>query len=236
MNEKELMKHIKHLVTCNNYWAQVRDKNDRLTIINDIFMNVWPKILNGHIPNDFEDCKNYIFISCRNTVLSHLRKKKVERDTFISLDGGGNVEPSYEMDYKEENYKLRQILNLLELPIDREIYNLRLEGYTIAEIAVILDMDYNRVRNINKSILDYLRKKIKDPNYKRKIIPKTRNYIYNVIDTTTDEVVFSSKHKRTIADKFKLGRQKINKLIDTDKIFNEKLTIKLQILETNPNQ
>ena len=189
MNEKELMKHIKHLVTCNNYWAQVRDKNDRLTIINDIFMNVWPKILNGHIPNDFEEAKNYIFISCRNTVLSHLRKKKIERDMFVNFEEV-NVESSYEM-------------------------------------------DYNRVRNINKSILDYLRKKIKDPNYKRKIIPKTRNSIYNVIDTTTDEVVFSSKHKRTIADKFKIGRQKINKFIDTDKIFNEKLTIKLQILETN---
>jgi len=235
MNEKELMKHIKHLVTCNNYWAQVRDKNDRLTIINDIFMNVWPKILNGHIPNDFEEAKNYIFISCRNTVLSHLRKKKIERDMFVNFEEV-NVESSYEMDYKEENYKLTKILDFLELDIDREIYKLRLEGYTIAEISKILNMDYNRVRNINKSILDYLRKKIKDPNYKRKIIPKTRNSIYNVIDTTTDEVVFSSKHKRTIADKFKLGRQKINKFIDTDKIFNEKLTIKLQILETNPNQ
>jgi len=236
MNEKELMKHIKHLVTCNNYWAQVRDKNDRLTIINDIFMNVWPKLQSGHIPNDFEESKNYIFISCRNTVLSHLRKKKVERDMFISLDGEGNVESSYEMDYKEENYRLTQILNLLELPIDREIYKLRLDGYKIAEIAVILDMDYNRVRNINKSILEYLRKKIKNPNYKRKIIPKTRNSIYNVIDTTTDEVIYYSKNKRTIADKFKIKRQSINRFIDTDKIFNEKLTIKSQILEINPNQ
>lgn len=222
MKEQELLKIIKDLITKNNYWSQIRDKDDRLTLIHDVFMNVWPKIEDGRVPSNYEECKSYIFISCRNTVLKHLYKVKKERDAKVMID-------EVQIDFTEDNSlsdarqeKINTVLNKLKDGLEKDIFKLRVQGYSIQEISQKLDLTELTVENANRNLIRNARNLIFNKKIKKKIIHRK----YSVINTETDELVFVGYNKRVISDKYRLSRYRIDKYIDTNIIFNKNLIIK----------
>lgn len=169
MNEIELLSKIKEGIKKNQYFYQIKDEHDRQTIINNTFLLINKNINNGKLSNDYDNLKDYIFISTRNNCLKYLRRKQIERTRYISDNTYCEKydTPIEEEEYTLVDYQIEKIKSLLELDIDKEIIRLRLEGYRFKEISEILNIDEVRIHNIMKTLLRYLRKKLKGEKVRR---------------------------------------------------------------------
>lgn len=230
MRDTELLTNVKDLIKKNQYYYQIKDHNDRLSIVHDTFIYIWSKMKKGELSTEWEDIKGYTFIACRNNCLSYLRKKH-RRPKTISIDEEGSFIQLYQDDsdveYQETlDKKIETIKGFLDLDIDKMILSLRLKGYQLEKIAEILDMDYEKVSAINRSIVRYLNKKLNNNDCKPKSEIQTRSKEYNVINIDTDEIVYTNRNKRVIADKYHLPRLKINEWVDTGRVFQGNLVIK----------
>jgi DNA-directed RNA polymerase specialized sigma24 family protein len=230
MRDTELLTNIKDLIKKNQYYYQIKNENDRLTVVHDTFIFIWTKLNNGELSKQWEDIMGYTFIACRNNCLSYLRKKQ-RQPKILSLDSE-EFTVQLEQDDSEAEYqqildkKIETIKGFLDIDLDKRILNLRLKGHRLEEIADILNMDYDKVSYINRSIVRYLNKKMNNVEYKPKSEVVLRNKEYQIINTETGEVVFKSRNKRIIADKYHLPRLRINEWVDTGRLFGGNLTIK----------
>jgi len=230
MRDTELLTNIKDLIKKNQYYYQIKNENDRLTVVHDTFIFIWTKLNNGELSKQWEDIMGYTFIACRNNCLSYLRKKQ-RLPKILSLDSE-EFTVQLEQDDSEAEYqqildkKIETIKGFLDIDLDKRILNLRLKGHRLEEIADILNMDYKKVSAINRSIVRYLNKKFNNNDCKPKSEIQTRSTEYNVINIDTDEIVYTNRNKRVIADKYHLPRLKINEWVDTQRVFQGNLVIK----------
>ena len=193
MDQYELMKRIKFLITKNTYFRQIKNVSDRETIINDTFMNIWQKIDEGKLSDKLEDLDNYIFISTRNNCLCFLRSKQRERK-LVDIDDTFNppsVDPHNDWERKDEITHIFKFIDKLDmLHIDREILKLRKKGNTVREISEMLDMEFDEVNQIYKNLMAFLKRAVKRDKIKPRVIA---NYNYIVTNEESGKVNIFTK-------------------------------------------
>lgn len=231
MNENELYKNIKQVINKNQYYYQIKNKEDRETVLNDTFMNVWKNINNNNLVNDWEEIKNYVYVSSRNNCLQYLRRKKREK-SHINIDDVSGKEYNPTMDYDTINddfiqERVKWVMDSLTLDIDKEIFELRFQGYSLDEISEKLNICKKRIVIINNCIRQYLCNKEKGRDYKRKL-RKTEDKKYVVINSL-GEKIFESLTKKGVANKYDLETKRINNWIDTGLKFGDELIIKTEL-------
>lgn len=173
--EKETL----HLVATGNraafnsllqaYWNKVytlsltylRSAEDAQEVTQDVFLKVWQSrnqlaaILNFN---------GWIFVLTRNEILSALRKKKVR--PIISAEPGEKEEdtilPDHPLLYKEASAMIATAINALP-PTRKKVFMLsRIEGKSYEEIATLLQISRNGVKDHIVKALHFLRNYLRD--------------------------------------------------------------------------
>ncbi len=136
--------------------------------IQDLFMDFWEKRKNL---NPDVDVKSYIFGGFRNKLF-----KKINQRSFIKQFGDDNVKVGFELSYEDieiekesdklKVLKLNKILNQLP-PKQKEVIYLKFfKGLDNEQIAEVLKINYQSVKNhVYRSIL-VLREKSKKEDHK----------------------------------------------------------------------
>jgi hypothetical protein len=241
MTDLELMGHIRERITKNPYYHQIKDKTDRETIINDLFINVWEKINKGEMVNEWEEIKGYVFISGRNNCLKHLREKKRYRETHIDIDISDSNNFKYNDGTERMEHFIKQeemidfINNNVEEGIDKTVFDLRMKGMNLPDMSRHLNMDLYELEKINRTIIRYLRTNWFYPKFKErkgKWGDKT-DFFYRVFDTykntTKDYTV-----KKRICEDVGINQNAINNHIGNRKLIKGRYYV--QILKKNENK
>lgn len=223
MKEKELYKRIRDLMTKNSFYHQITNKEDKETVINNTFMNIWKKIQSGDLSQIEEENNDYIFMACRTNCMAFLRSYKHRNRIYTEVE----ELPTYILPNDEDEYNsnvetiLERLIQSLPIEGDREFLRLRAKGYTLEEIANEFNIGESEVIYLNKRIVKYLRRK-------HNITPKRKNdNLYQLIDIETDEVIATTPNKRDLEPLVpRLHLKKLNDAIDRGTIINNKYKIK----------
>ena len=235
MNDLQLLKKIKEDIKKNPYYHQIKNKHDKEDIVHKTFMYIWKKIKNNEISDDYDDIQDYIFISTRNNCLLYLRRIQRERSRYVY---GDTYNDKYGTSNEVENdtfiqEKINYIKSLLIYDIDKQIIDLRLEGYTFKEISDILNIDINKVHNINKTLVRFIRNKIQNSNIRR-YPPSILNKKYKVINTDTKEIVYQCLYISQLSNKYNIKERYIkDNLLNGSKVFNKNLRIEIEYFKNN---
>jgi DNA-directed RNA polymerase specialized sigma24 family protein len=235
MKDKELLNLIKQRIGKNPYYYQIKDKTDRDTIINDLFMSVWEKIRDGSMSDDWEEIKGYVFISGRNNCLNYLRKKRneVNRTVDIDLDGSNNFKYDEGTERMEYFDRMAERLDFIKKEvrddIDSKIITMRMNGYQLSDIAKELDLSVDEVERYNRSIVRYIRERYYNPRFKKhaRHWGKLRAFVYTVEDTHTNNFV-EYVDKEKIAKDLGTPKKRINEYIDNGRLINGRYKINVQ--------
>jgi DNA-directed RNA polymerase specialized sigma24 family protein len=214
MEANELYKKLKHLVNKNTYYSQIKNNEDRETIVNDIFMKIWTMMNNGEISNEWDDIKGYCFISLKNKTIEYLRTVKLKENTLeymdeINGDIWGNEE---ELEWVE----IDKIKSLIENPmvlnkIQSKIMLEKLNGLTHKQIGELYGLTTDQVTKYSKTSINRIRFELGMENgYKTKI---KKSYIYEITNTITNETN-AYLNKSIMAKDYGLTRRELKKLID----------------------
>lgn len=152
-----------HINILLNYGSRLTtDKELLKDCIHDVFVKLYTKKAELDIINNF---KSYLFISLKNKIYDEFRKRmyvsetSVEDVTSTSLQGSEDIECDY---LKKEQTQIENLLVqrlLLQLsPRQREILTLYyLEEKKYEDICIIMDMNYQSVRNLMHRSITKLR-------------------------------------------------------------------------------
>ena len=123
-------------------------KDERLTAISDSHLSLIKKELDF---TDYENYKNYMFITVKNMVLRQFTKRKYYKNQILI----NSLEINEIDDIEEKNDKKdidNRILELINNPkmtnYRREIINLLLDGYSNRQIATHLGKSLNTIHNM----------------------------------------------------------------------------------------
>lgn len=236
MNEIELLKKIEEDIKKNPYYHQIKNKHDREDIIHKTFLYIWKKIKNNQMSNDYDDLKDYIFISTRNNCLLYLRRVQRERSRYVYDDTYNEKYDTLNEEEDDDAFiqdKIKMIKSLLEYDIDKEVIDLRLGGYSFKEISEILNIDLNKVHNINKTLVRFIRNKIQNPNIRR-YPPSILNKKYTVVNVETKEIVFQCLYISQLSNKYNIKERYItDNLLNGSKVFNKNLRIEIEYFKNN---
>jgi len=226
MNEEELYKTVKRLVSKNQYYYQVKNKEDRQSIINDTYIYVWNKVNKGEL--DMDEQEGYVFIAGRNNCLNYLRKKRKHDKRTVSIDEPTDDDKTIDIPNPPNTYdyeideKINKILSLMDNDDEIEFLKMRLSGYTLEEIAELKNMDNEQIYRLNKQLKYHIRKRYDTGDLTGKLTGKT---LYQVYDIETGEIIYQTKNKRTI-ETVGIARRMINYYVENEIVFNKKYKIK----------
>ncbi len=126
----------------------IRNQEVAEEIVSDVFVKIWKK--RTELPN-IQNLKSYLFISVKNSCLSHLRKMKNEK--IVLIDEYNEFQFPYienTDDNSYENEMLKKIYEAIEQlpPKCREAFTLaKINGFKHREIAEIMDISEKTVNN-----------------------------------------------------------------------------------------
>ncbi len=234
MTDLELMGHIRERITKNPYYHQIKDKTDKETIINDLFMNVWERIGTGELVNEWEEIKGYVFISGRNNCLKYLREKKRYRETHVDID----LSDSNNFKYNDGKERMEHFIQQEEMidfidrnvdeGIDKVVFDLRMKGMNLPDMSKYLNMDLTKLERINRTIIRYLRLRWFYPDWENKKGKwgKNNDFFYRLFDTykntTKDYNV-----KKQICEDIGINQNSINNHIGNHKLIKGRYYVKI---------
>ena len=122
-------------------------------LIKDLIQDVYMKFSSSIKTYEAKSVINYLYTITKNTVIDYIKKKKelLNLDVDLISDSKSNFKPL-----------LKIVINTLNEQ-EREIFLLRtLEGYSIKEISIMLNITKNQVNYSYKISKEKLRKELKD--------------------------------------------------------------------------
>lgn len=158
-NEKAFSKMFFHYLPVLKSFAFKFTKSEHATeeIIQDAFVRIW---LSRDKLDQVENVKAYLYKYVSNECLSYLRKKLNEEKLIANF----TVHHPKDSNQTNEQIQLNEIKRIVASSVNklppkrREIYQLsRNEGKSIAEIAAILSISQNTVKNALVTALKYIR-------------------------------------------------------------------------------
>lgn len=134
----------------------LRSVEDAQEITQDVFLKVWQN--RSQLPA-IENFDGWLFILARNEILSEIRKKKVR--PVISAEPGEREEdtilPDHPLIYKEASALIAKAIDALP-PARKKVFTLsRMEGKSYEEIAAMLQISRNGVKDHIVKALHFLR-------------------------------------------------------------------------------
>lgn len=134
----------------------LRSVEDAQEITQDVFLKVWQNRTQLPTIANFD---GWLFILTRNEILSEIRKKKVR--PVISAEPGEREEdtilPDHPLLYKEASVLIAKAIDALP-PARKKVFTLsRMEGKSYEEIAVMLQISRNGVKDHIVKALHFLR-------------------------------------------------------------------------------
>lgn len=134
------------------YGLKYLDKEEVEDSIQNLFLHI---LQNRNALCNVNDIKSYLFISLRNNMFKLLKKKhkkvSISENEFIILDE----------EAESNDGLIVEIINFFKKlsPRESQIVQMKyLEGYKNLEIAELLEIDYQTVRNISGSAIKKMRK------------------------------------------------------------------------------
>lgn len=158
-NEKAFSKMFFHYLPVLKSFAFKFTKSEHATeeIIQDAFVRIW---LSRDKLDQVQNLKAYLYKYVSNECLSYLRKKLNEEKLIANF----TVHHPQDSNQTNEQIQLNEIKRIVASSVNklppkrREIYQLsRNEGKSIAEIAAILSISQNTVKNALATALKYIR-------------------------------------------------------------------------------
>jgi RNA polymerase sigma-70 factor (family 1) len=139
-----------------NYAAsRLTDVNDAADLVHDVFLQVWLS------REQIKEIKPYLYTLLRNRIIDYVRKNSV-RTVYANMLQALESEPEYNMENKLEAKEMQSIIDqaISELPErTREIFKLnRIEGLSIKQIAELLNISEQTVKNQLGNAKNQLRK------------------------------------------------------------------------------
>lgn len=122
-------------------------------LIKDLIQDVYMKFSSSIKTYEAKSVINYLYTITKNTVIDYIKKKKelLNLDVDLISDSNTNFKPL-----------LKIVINTLNEQ-EREIFLLRtLEGYSIKEISIMLNITKNQVNYSYKLSKEKLRKELED--------------------------------------------------------------------------
>ena len=213
METNELYKKLRHLITKNIYFSQIKNKEDRETIINNSFINIWARINNGELSKEWDEIKGYCFISLKNNTLEHLRKVKKMNSNIQYMDEINtdieDVEEYIETGLIDKVKRLIQnpmVLNEIQSKIMLE----KLNGLTYKEIGELYDLTTEEIRNYVRTAIYRLRNQLGlNSGYKTTL---HRDKLYVITNVNTNKTTTYTS-KEVMAKENGLTRRELEKLI-----------------------
>lgn len=141
---------------CNYIFSLCEDRSLAEDIVQDTMTKLWEGRKKIHITSSL---KNYIFKSCHNQFLQHIRKQKIQFDSLDQMRWDVIAEKTLE----HENYdykinKLNKLINQLP-PRCKEIFvKNKLENKKYREIAIDMNISIKTVEKQMSKALLFLRK------------------------------------------------------------------------------
>ncbi len=138
----------------------VKNKDDAEELVQDVFVKVWQK---RSTVNNHYSFKSFLFSVAYHTIISFLRKKKLQisdlNDINIDFSDNESNNADYTIIYNEQLQIIDDIIG--SMPYMRQkIFRLsRYEGLSYAEIASKMGISKNTVENHISSALKYIREK-----------------------------------------------------------------------------
>ncbi|MGB7395638.1 MAG: RNA polymerase sigma-70 factor [Pricia sp.] len=170
MNEEELLKGLQkgnpsaynelfgeyYVWLCNYIFKLCNDRGLSEDIVQETIIGIWEKRKRISIRHSL---KNYLFRSCHNHFLQHLRKKKIQFDFLDQIRwevlSEVHIEPENRPEAKLE--KLYRLIDQLP-PRCREVFvKNKLEKRKYREIAVDMNISIKTVENQMSKALHFLR-------------------------------------------------------------------------------
>ena len=169
MNEQKLIRRLRkgkaeayrHLFSeyydwlCNYVFKLCQDRSLSEDIVQDALVNIWKKRKVLVISTSL---KNYLFKTCHNQFLQHVRSQKVQFDTLDNIRWDIISEVTLEddlFDFRME--KLNKLINQLP-PRCKEIFiQSKLEKKKYKEIALDMGISVKTVENQMSKALNFLR-------------------------------------------------------------------------------
>lgn len=147
---------LKHL---RKYYNVVNNDNIN-ELRNDIFLNLYKNYNN--LPSDINEINKYVYITCKNHVISYTRK--IKKDSFIeytnddSIIENLNIENNnIENDYIYSDYYEYKISKMDR--INQDIINYKNMGYSLVEISELTNTPktniyriFNKIKKNNDNI------------------------------------------------------------------------------------
>jgi DNA-directed RNA polymerase specialized sigma24 family protein len=214
METNELYKKLRYLITKNIYFSQIKNKEDRETIINNSFINIWTRINNGELSNEWDEIKGYCFISLKNNTLEYIRSSKKRINNLEYIDEINSDIEIYEED--NDSVEIDKIKSLIENPmvlnkIQSKIMLEKLNGLTHKQIGELYGLTTDQVTKYSKTSINRIRFELGMENGCKTKIKKS--YIYEITNTITNETN-AYLNKSIMAKDYGLTRRELKKLID----------------------
>ncbi|HZJ21589.1 MAG TPA: RNA polymerase sigma-70 factor [Pricia sp.] len=141
---------------CNYIFTLSNDRGLSEDIVQETIINIWEKRKRISVQHSL---KNYLFRSCHNRFLAHVRKKKVKFDFLDQIRWDVLAEVRVEPEVRQ-NSKIQKLHRLIdELPPRcREVFvKNKLEKRKYKEIAVEMGISIKTVENQMSKALNFLR-------------------------------------------------------------------------------
>lgn len=141
---------------CNYIFTLSNDRGLSEDIVQETIINIWEKRKRISVQHSL---KNYLFRSCHNRFLAHVRKQKVKLDFLdqIRWDVLAEVRVEPEVRQNSKIQKLHRLINELP-PRCREVFvKNKLEKRKYKEIAVEMGISIKTVENQMSKALNFLR-------------------------------------------------------------------------------
>ncbi|MDR1720069.1 MAG: sigma-70 family RNA polymerase sigma factor [Dysgonamonadaceae bacterium] len=129
-------------------------------IVQEVFIKVWDRRMDFH---EAYSLRSFMYVSVRNACLNHLRDQKDMLQISLSDTLTEEFVEAEEIFVIEEEVH-RMIRNEIDaLPkAMKKVFDLTLMDMSIAEIATVLDLSENTVRNQRARAREILRKRLQD--------------------------------------------------------------------------
>ena len=137
----------------------LNDAEEAKDIVQNIFLKFWNnRSVFQSIPK--ENILNYLYTMTKNSVLSGIKRKKIEQKVYSERKREIVEDSTYERIFMTEKYRhVEEFVSTLS-PIKQKIVNLKREGFSNIQIAQKLNLSVNTVKSHYAVVLKKMRESL----------------------------------------------------------------------------